>query len=65
MLLSTAGSWSGQWRKRDSFEFKFNVRPGLKQEVFRVLVEGPTGLGELWGRRGLLLKAGKVPETGL
>lgn len=55
----------GSGESRDSFEFKFNVRPGLKQEVCRVLVEGPTGLGELWGRRGLLLKAGKVPETGL
>lgn len=55
----------GSGESRDSFEFKFNVRPDLKQEVFRVLVEGPTGLGELWGRRELLLKAGKVPETGL
>lgn len=44
-------------------KFKFSVKSGLKQEVFRNLVESPIGLGELRGRKGLL-KAGKVPLSG-
>lgn len=47
----------------ETAEFKFNARPGLKPEDFRAMVEGPVGLRERQGKRGLPKPVKECPEA--